>query len=93
MKYAYESINFDGLTIAEAIASLQAWEAENPEAVGAYINLTSNGEYAECEINFQRPYTAAEIEQNEIYAQRAREYQEEKDRQDYERLKAKYEGN
>jgi hypothetical protein len=93
-KYCFEELDINGVSVAEAIAALQAWEAENPEATESCLNIYSDGyEGAGVEITFHRPMTEVELSVMEIQQANAIAYQEERDRNEYERLKAKYEGN
>ena len=90
MKYDYRFLNIDGLSIAEAIAALQTWEAENPDAIDSFIDL---GEVSTIEITFQRPMTETEIALEDTQLANRARFVEERDRAEYERLKAKFEGN
>ena len=92
-KYCYEELDINGVSVAEAIAALQAWEAENPEATESSLNVYSDGESAGIELTFYRPMTEVELGVLKIQQANAAEYQEARDRTEYERLKAKYEGN
>jgi hypothetical protein len=93
MKYDYETLDIDGVEIADAISMLQEWVDENPEAAKAVINLGSDGDSTYLEVSFERPYTETELEFQKTQAANYAAYQEERDRTEYERLKAKYEGN
>lgn len=90
LKNNYENIDIDGLSVAEAIAALQAWETENPEATDSTFRMFSDEESAYAEISFSRPYTQKELEQIKAYEQRDLENREKQERQTYERLKEKY---
>lgn len=91
LKCTYETLEINGMPIADAIVALQAWKDKNPEAVHDYLSVDYDGD--NIEVNFQRPMTEKELEEYNAqlasYAQR----QEEQERKTYERLKAKYEGN
>lgn len=91
LKYNYETLDINGVSVAEAIAALQAWETENPEATDTVFNVYSDGDYAFVEINFYRPYTADELEAIKEAEQKAAEWQERHERELYERLKEKFE--
>jgi hypothetical protein len=93
MKYCYEELDINGVTVAEAIAALQAWETENPDATDSALNIYSDGESAGVELTFYRPMTEVELGVLKIQQANTAAYQEESDRKEYERLKAKYEGN
>lgn len=92
-KYCYEELDINGVSVAEAIAALQAWETENPDATDSNLNVYSDGESAGVELTFYRPMTEVELGVLKIQQANAAAYQEERDRTEYERLKAKYEGN
>ena len=91
MKYEYDYLDIDYFTVAEAIAALQAWEAEHPDAVEVSISLPSDG--GSLEINYQRPMTEIELGVKKIQEANHAAYQEERDHIEYQRLKAKFEGN
>ena len=91
MKYEYDYLDIDYFTVAEAIAALQVWEAEHPDAVEVSISLPSDG--GSLEINYQRPMTEIELGVKKIQEANHAAYQEERDRIEYNRLKAKFEGN
>ena len=91
MKYEYDYLDIDYFSVAEAIAALQAWEAEHPDAVEVSISLPSDG--GSLEINYQRPMTEIELSVKKIQEANHSVYMEERDRIEYERLKAKFEGN
>lgn len=90
MKYIIQNIDINGTSVAEAIAALQAWETENPEATESTVGFYSDGGYSSVEISFYRPYTSAELEQMKVSEQRALELKEKQERETYERLKEKY---
>lgn len=91
MKYEYDYLDIDYFTVADAIAALQAWEAEHPDAVEVSISLPSDG--GSLEINYQRPMTEIELGVKKIQEANHAAYQEERDHIEYQRLKAKFEGN
>lgn len=93
IKYCFEELDINGVSVAEAIAALQAWETENPDATESAINVYSDGESAGIELNFYRPMNELELNLLKIQQANSDAYQEERDRAEYERLKAKYEGN
>ena len=90
LKYDYESLDINGVSVAEAIAALQAWETETPEATEAVFNIYPDGDSAFAEIRFYRPHTSEELEAIKTAKQKAAEWQEQHDRETYERLKEKY---
>ena len=92
-KYCFEELDINGVSVAEAIAALQSWETENPDATESAINVYSDGESAGIEITFHRPMTELELNVQKIQKANSDQWQEERDRAEYERLKAKYEGN
>jgi hypothetical protein len=89
----YETIDIDGCSVTEVIAALQTWEAENPEAVNTNFSILYDGEGAYAEIAFQRPMTELEINIQKIQRANYDAAQEARDRNEYVRLKAKFEGN
>ena len=93
LKYIYENLEIEGMPIADAIVALQAWKDENPEAVHDYLSVGYDGESSFVEVHFQRPMTEKELEQHNAQVASHAQWQEERDRTEYERLKAKYEGN
>ena len=94
MKYDYDaSVDLNGMTLQEAIAALETWVAENPGAVDDTITLYSDGEGAYSQIDFQRPMTELEIEQRNNREAEYAKYTEKRELEEYERLKAKFEGN
>jgi len=93
-KYCFEELDINGVSVAEAIAALQAWEAENPEATESSLNIYSDGyEGAGVEITFHRPMTEVELDAFKIQQANAVAYQQERDRAEYIRLKVLFEGN
>lgn len=93
MKYIYENLEIEGMSITGAIIALQAWKDENPDAVHDYLSVSYDGDSSYVEVHAQRPMTEIELGVHKIQQANAAEYQEERDRTEYERLKAKYEGN
>jgi hypothetical protein len=93
MKYNYETLDISGMTVSDAIIALQAWKDENPDAVEDYLVVNYDGEDSYVEVNFQRPMTETELEAQKAQQAQYAIYQEEADRAQYERLKAKFEGN
>lgn len=92
-KYIYETIEIDGMTVSDAIVALQTWKNENPTAVEDYLSVNYDGDHSYVEVNFQRPMTEEEIEAKKELEAKYAIYQEEAERSQYERLKAKFEGN
>jgi hypothetical protein len=92
-RYDYETLDVQGLSVAEAISVLQAWETENAEATETCLQLYSDGDSAYLEVSFQVPLTPQEIEDKKQREEAFLALQEERERETYERLKAKYEGN
>ena len=92
-KYCYEELDINGVSVAEAIAALQAWETENPDATDSALNIYSDGESAGVELNFYRPMTEIELEAQKAQQANAAAYQQERDRAEYIRLKVLFEGN
>lgn len=90
MKYIIQDIDIGEESVAEVIAALQAWETENPEATESTVRFRSDGVYSSVEISFYRPYTSEELEQMKASEQKALEWQEQRERETYERLKEKY---
>ena len=94
MKYDYDaSVDLNGMTLQEAIAALETWVAENPGAVNDIITLYCDGEGAYSQIDFQRPMTELEIEQRTQREAEYAKYAEKRELEEYNRLKAKFEGN
>lgn len=93
MKYNYETLDISGMTVSDAIIALQAWKDENPDAVEDYLVVNYDGEDSYVEVNFRRPMTEQELEAKKAQEAQYVIYQEEADRAQYERLKAKFEGN
>lgn len=93
MKYIYETIEIEGLSVVGAILALQAWKDENPAAIDDYLVINYDGENSYVEVNFQRHMTEQELEAQKAQQAQYAIYQEEADRAQYERLKAKFEGN
>lgn len=93
MKFIYKTLEIDGMSIADAIVALQTWKNENPDAVEDYLSINYDGDYSYVEVHFQRPMTETELEFQKAQEAQYAVYQEEADRAQYERLKAKYEGN
>ena len=99
LKYDYQTLDINGLPVAEVISALQAWEAENPEATNAAFYIYSDTEYSSlgkstslfAEIGFHRPYIEEEIEDIKTAKQKAAEWQERRERELYELLKEKFE--
>ena len=91
MKYEYDYLDIDYVSVAEAIAALQAWQAEHPDAVEDSISLHSDG--GSLEINYQRPMTEIELGVKRIQEANHAAYQEERDRAEYIRLKILFEGS
>jgi hypothetical protein len=93
LKYCCQSIDIDGLSVAEAISALQAWENENSEsATDSHIAVYPDGSGgAHVEIWYYRPYTEEEIASKKLYEKLWEERKEAADLAEYERLKAKYE--
>jgi hypothetical protein len=93
MKYNFENLDIDGVSVEEAMTALQTWKDENPDAVKDVINLIYDGDSTYLEITFERPMTEKELEDYEqTIAAQARSL-EQYERETYERLKAKFEGN
>ena len=90
LKYDHQTLDINGLPVAEVISALQAWETETPEATEAVFNIYPDGDSAFAEISFYRPYTREELEAIESTKQKVAEWQEQHDRETYERLKEKY---
>jgi hypothetical protein len=90
LKYEYESLDLQRVKVSEAIAILQSWESENPEAVEDYISLYSDGESAWAEVCFCRPYTEEELEEMKARDEAHAAHVEQLERETYERLKEKY---
>ena len=87
LKYDYDSLDVNGVSVAEVIAALQAWETENPEATDAIFSLYSDGgDSAFAEVCFYRPLTPEELEDIKT----AKQWQERRERELYELLKEKY---
>lgn len=94
MKHFYETLELDGMSISDAIVALQAWKDENPDAVDDYLSVSCYREdNCYIEVNAQRPMTEAELEAKKAKEAQYAIYQEEAERSQYERLKAKFEGN
>jgi len=94
MKYEYDSsVDLNHMSVQEAIEALQTWQSEHPDAVDDSISLYSDGEGAYCEINFSRPMTELEIQESTQREAEYAKYLEKRDVEEYERLKAKFEGN
>lgn len=93
MLLSYENLDLDGASVAEAIAALQTWLTENPDAVDDTLYSSYDGESSYIEICFQRPMTEEELNIQKIQQVRADEWQEKRDLETYNRLKAKFEGN
>lgn len=93
MRYDYETLDISGCTVPDAILALQTWQAENTGAVDTTFNVCYDGDSGYTEVSFMRPMTEMELNLEKIQQSNAAEYQEERDRKEYERLKAKYEGN
>jgi hypothetical protein len=89
-KYEYNSLDIQGFTVADAIAALQAWETENPEAINSCVQLYSDGDDVHLELSWQVPLTPEEIELKKEQKARSLAIIEQNERQTYERLKAKY---
>ena len=93
MKYVYETLEIEGMPIADAIVALQAWKDENPDAVHDYLSVGYDGDSSYVEVHFQRPMNEVELGVQKIQEANHAAYLEERDRTEYERLKAKFEGN
>ena len=93
MRYDWEVLDINGSSVEDAILALQTWQAENPDAVDTCFNVCYDGDSGYTEISFHRSMTEMELRLEEIQQANAAEYREERDRKEYERLKAKYEGN
>jgi len=93
MKYVYETLEIEGMTISEAIVALQAWKDENPDAVNDYISVGYDGDCSYIEAHFQRPMNEIELGVQKIQEANHAAYIEQRDREEYDRLKAKFEGN
>lgn len=93
MKYIYETIEIEGLSVVGAILALQAWKDKNPAAIDDYLVINYDGDHSYVEVNFQRHMTEQELEAQKAQQAQYAIYQEEADRAQYERLKAKFEGN
>jgi hypothetical protein len=92
MKYDYDTLSIEGVSVAEAIEALQEWQASNPEATDTTISLPSYEGATELEVCFYRPFTSAELEAIKVNESIWEARREAQDRETYERLKAKYEG-
>ena len=93
MKYCYDSLDIEGVSITDAIAALQAWKDEHPDAENENLTFGWDGDDPYFEVTYHRPMRADELEWHEKQQAAALEYQEQHDRKEYERLKAKFEGN
>lgn len=93
MKFCYETLDIDGASVANAISALQAWKEENPDAVDDYLTFGWDGDDPYFEVAYNRPMHAHELEFHEKQQAAYREMQEQNERETYERLKAKFEGN
>ena len=91
LKYDHESLDINGVSVAEVIGALQAWETETPEATEAVFNIYPDGNSAFAEISFYRPHTSEELEAIKTAKQKAAEGQERRERELYELLKEKFE--
>jgi hypothetical protein len=86
------------ISVDDLIAKLQAYKAATPEEVQdtAFVRVRVYGDYSSAYLHFGRRMTQAEIAQDRWQrAQRDAQYQaeaEEKERAQYARLKAKFEG-
>lgn len=89
----HETLDLDGCSLDEVIAVLQTWQTENFDAVNTNFNLLCDEESTYAEINFHRPMTEIEIGVQKIQRANADQFQETRDRLEYDRLKAKFEGN
>lgn len=86
----YTRLYIENSSVAEAIAMLQAWETENPEATQDWISIEYDGDDCIFVVFFRRPMTEEEID---LYSKQLAEsaaWQERIERETYERLKAKY---
>jgi hypothetical protein len=92
-RYCFEELDIHGVSVAEAIAALQAWETENPDATESSISVYSDEASVGVEVTFQRPLTELEINIQKIQQANYDAAQEARDRLEYDRLKAKFEGN
>lgn len=86
LKYCYTRLDLSGMSVSEVIAALQAWEAQNPEAVNTYLEIYDRS----AEIRYYRPYTAAELEIITFNQEKVQAAKKAKERAEYERLKEKY---
>lgn len=94
MRYDWGPLDINGCSVPDAILALQTWQAENPEAVDTTFSVGYDGDSGGyTEVSFQRPMTEMELSLEKIQQANVAEHQEERDRKEYERLKAKYEGN
>ena len=91
LKYDYDQLDIQGLSIQDVIAIFQAWETEHPEAQSTNVGVYSDGDSAYLEVAFCRPFTEEELAQKELNEKLRAERQEAAERAEYERLKAKYE--
>lgn len=93
MKHCFDMLDIDGISIADTIAVLQAWKDEHPDAENDYLSFGWDGDEPYFEVGYNRPMDAHELEFHEKQQAAAAEWQEKHDRETYERLKAKFEGN
>ncbi len=93
MKICYDTLDIDGLSITDAIAALYSWENEHPDAEDDILSFNWDGDDPYLEVVYKRPMNAEEIEFAEKHQAAMLDRQEQYERETYERLKAKFEGN
>lgn len=92
MRHVYETLDIDGISIVDAIAALQAWNDEHQDVVETRLGFGWDGDDPYFEVGYQRPMTPEELNEYNSGIISAAEYNEQYERETYERLKAKYEG-